>query len=243
MARARNIKPGFFTNDVLAECEPLARLLFAGLWTIADREGRLEDRPKKIKAEILPYDDCEIDQLLNQLRNYGFIQRYQVGGKSFIQIDKFAKHQNPHVKEAESTIPAPGEHQIEIVQGITQTGSDPADSLLLIPDSIDKANKGLPACPFDEIVAGYHEALPSLPRVRALTDARKNALRQRWRENAKHYATQAEGVAWWRRFFGYVGESAFLTGRGGGERPFLADLEWLTKAGNFVKVIEGKYHA
>ena len=37
MARARNIKPGFFTNDVLADCDPLARLLFAGLWTVADR--------------------------------------------------------------------------------------------------------------------------------------------------------------------------------------------------------------
>jgi hypothetical protein len=62
MARARNIKPGFFANDVLAEIDPLGRLLFAGLWTIADREGRLEDRIKKIKAQILPYDDCDCDQ-------------------------------------------------------------------------------------------------------------------------------------------------------------------------------------
>lgn len=50
MAGARNIKPGFFTNDVLAACDQLARLLFAGLWTVADRAGRLEDRPKRIKA-------------------------------------------------------------------------------------------------------------------------------------------------------------------------------------------------
>jgi hypothetical protein len=49
MARSRNIKPGFFTNDELAECHPLGRLLFAGLWTIADKEGRLDDRPKKLK--------------------------------------------------------------------------------------------------------------------------------------------------------------------------------------------------
>ena len=67
MARSRNIKPGFFLNDELAECDPLARLLFAGLWCIADREGRLEDRPKRIKAEVLPYDDCDVDELLNQL--------------------------------------------------------------------------------------------------------------------------------------------------------------------------------
>ena len=61
MARSRNIKPGFFLNDDLAECEPLARLLFAGLWCIADREGRLEDRPKRIKIEVLPYDNCDVN--------------------------------------------------------------------------------------------------------------------------------------------------------------------------------------
>ena len=78
MKRTRQINPGFFTNDELAEITPLGRLLFAGLWVIADREGRLEDRPKKIKAEILPYDDCDIDDLLNQLAKAGFIERYKV---------------------------------------------------------------------------------------------------------------------------------------------------------------------
>lgn len=68
MARARNIKPGFFANEDLAECDPLARLLFAGLWCLADREGRLEDRPKRIRAELLPYDSCDADELLNQLQ-------------------------------------------------------------------------------------------------------------------------------------------------------------------------------
>lgn len=137
MARARNIKPGFFTNDVLAECSPLARILFAGLWTIADRAGRLEDRPKKIKAEILPYDDCDIEQLLNQLAGKAFIIRYVVDGKAFIQIDKFDKHQNPHVKEAESLIPAPDKNRTTPVQDTTQDGTSRADSLLLIPDSLN----------------------------------------------------------------------------------------------------------
>jgi len=54
VARARNIKPGFFKNDQLAECHPLARLLFAGLWCEADRAGRLKDRPKRLKVECLP---------------------------------------------------------------------------------------------------------------------------------------------------------------------------------------------
>lgn len=107
MARARNIKPGFFANEDLAECDPLARLLFAGLWCLADREGRLEDRPKRIRAELLPYDACDADDLLNQLQARGFILRYSHGEGRFIQVLKFNAHQNPHMKEAKSTIPAP----------------------------------------------------------------------------------------------------------------------------------------
>lgn len=105
MARARNIKPGFFLNDLLAEIEPLGRLLFAGLWTIADREGRLEDRPKKIKAAVLPYDDCDVDHLLDELSKRDFIIRYEVNGEKYIQIVKWEKHQNPHYKEVKSEIP------------------------------------------------------------------------------------------------------------------------------------------
>ena len=107
MARSRNIKPGFFLNDQLAEVDPLGRLLFAGLWCIADREGRLEDRPKRIKAETLPYDDCDVHELLNQLAKRGFIIRYEVAGEPYIQIVNFEKHQNPHRNERASEIPPP----------------------------------------------------------------------------------------------------------------------------------------
>ena len=105
MARSRNIKPGFFVNDELGECAPIARLAFIGLWTIADREGRLTDRPKKIKSQVLPYDKCDMDAILKELESRKFILRYQVKGESYIQILNFKKHQQPHHKEALSEIP------------------------------------------------------------------------------------------------------------------------------------------
>lgn len=140
MARARSLKPGFFTNDKLAECQPLARLLFAGLWTLADREGRLEDRVKKIKAEVLPYDDADADALMNELAGHDFIQRYEVAGQKYVQITAFQKHQNPHVKEPASQIPAPQKNGSRTVRKTTENGSRRAvsitDSGLPIPDSI-----------------------------------------------------------------------------------------------------------
>lgn len=125
MARARSIKPGFFKNEQLAELPHPARLLFAGLWTIADRAGRLEDRPKRIKAEIFPYENQPVERLLESLNKAGFIIRYESGGNRFIAIPTWNKHQNPHVKEAASTIPAPCEHCADT----GNSGTSPADSL------------------------------------------------------------------------------------------------------------------
>jgi len=140
MARARNLKPSFFTNDKLAEISALGRLLFAGLWTIADREGRLEDRPKRIKAELLPYDDCDVGAILDDLQTHGFILRYLANNAAYIQVLAFAKHQNPHVKETASTIPAPDKPCASA--GVS--GVDPADSLLPI------TSNGLPIKPTRE---------------------------------------------------------------------------------------------
>jgi hypothetical protein len=133
MARARNIKPGFFANEELVELPFSTRLLFIGLWTIADREGRLEDKPKRIKMNIFPADDIDVNAALDELQASGFLARYEVDGAKFIQVLAFRKHQNPHKDEKASLIPAQGEHGASTVQTPESHPANPADSL--IPDS------------------------------------------------------------------------------------------------------------
>lgn len=116
MARCRNLKPSFFLNTELAKIEPLGRLLFAGLWCIADREGRIEDNFVKIKAQLLPYDTADVDQLLTLLHTSKFIIRYKKRSEKCIQIINFLKHQSPHIKEAKSTLPAPDKHRTSPIQ-------------------------------------------------------------------------------------------------------------------------------
>lgn len=111
MARARGIKPGFFRNADLAELPMEARLLFIGLWTLADREGRLKDRPKQIKMEIFPADNLDCDALLSSLADTGMLLRYEVDGGRYLQIKNFLKHQNPHRDEQASILPAQGSNQ------------------------------------------------------------------------------------------------------------------------------------
>lgn len=106
MSRARIIKPGFFDNEELCELPFQARILYIGLWCLADREGRLEDRPKRIKASIFPYDALSIDSLLAKLELGGFMVRYEVDGRPYIWLPSFKAHQHPHPKEAPSTLPA-----------------------------------------------------------------------------------------------------------------------------------------
>ncbi len=96
-------------------------------------------------------------------------------------------------------------------------------------------DKSTAHCPHSEIVKLYHEILPSLQKVKEWTEQRQKILRTRWNEKEER-----QTLEWWRLFFQYVSESDFLMGR---IKPtFQADLEWLVRPKNFVKVIEGKYH-
>ena len=134
MSRARNIKPGFFKNEDLVELPFEYRLLYIGLWTLADREGRLEDRPKRIKMEVFPADDVDIEAALTALHSVGFVQRYEIDGRRYVSIPAWKKHQNPHCREAASKIPPPPKTSASTVQAQCKHGTSPADSL--IPDSL-----------------------------------------------------------------------------------------------------------
>ncbi|SDI06821.1 hypothetical protein [Pseudomonas panipatensis] len=105
MARARNIKPSFFKNEDLADLHPFDRLLFIGLWCLADREGRLEDRPRRIKIELFPGDSYDVEIGLANLLGKGFIERYEVASLSVISLPNFVRHQSPHSTEKDSELP------------------------------------------------------------------------------------------------------------------------------------------
>ncbi len=139
MPRIRQIKPEFYLDDELAQCSRDARLLFPGLWMLADRAGRLENRPAKIKAQIFPYD-CDIDavkvtELLGQLEAHRFILVYEVEGRSYIQIRTFEKHQHCHRNEVPSQLPGPeqnehsGSHAVAAAATPEEFGPNPERSV------------------------------------------------------------------------------------------------------------------
>ena len=148
MARTRSIKPSFFKNEYLAECEPMARLLFVGLWTLADSQGRMEFRPLRIKAELFPYDNCDILGLLKQLADRGFVRAYESGDVKVLEIPTFGEHQRCHPDERDEGLPPPDESAKTIVfpeqnakpgNPTLEPGNPPAscafNPLILLPSS------------------------------------------------------------------------------------------------------------
>ena len=104
-----------------------------------------------------------------------------------------------------------------------------------------RQKSSMPACPHQAIVDLFHKALPELPAVAILNDSRKRTLQARWRESDVH-----RDLEFWAEYFCSVKASAFLMGnvpgRNGG-KPFRATFDWLIAPSNFVKVVEGNYHA
>jgi hypothetical protein len=105
LQRIRTIKPEFFVNEQLARVSLAARLLYIGLWTVADREGRLEDRPARLKALLFPYDAVDVDRLLAELAREGFVRRYLVEACGYLDIPTFSKHQRPTANEISRNLP------------------------------------------------------------------------------------------------------------------------------------------
>ena len=111
MPRIRYVKPEFFKDEDLKDLPFEARLFFAGMWCYADRDGRLEDRPERLKIEIFPYDKIDTEKMLELLSHpkkhssKPYIIRYEIDGSKYIQIIEWHKHQKPHHTEKESEIP------------------------------------------------------------------------------------------------------------------------------------------
>lgn len=133
-------------------------------------------------------------------------------------------------------------------QAPARPADEPLPQLALVDPPPPKP-KGPPDCPHLRVLALWAEVLPQLPQhdPEQWRGTRADHLRARWRETAasKGWPDADAGLLYLRKLFGYVGQSAFLTGRttpAPGKRPFQIELEWLVNPLNWAKVIEGKYH-
>lgn len=111
MPRQRMVKPDFFDSGSLAACTIPARLVFIGLWVVADDKGNMKFEERKLMRQLFPYDDIDPRALivwLAELEEVGCIKVYEPHGDVCISIPNFSVYQtvkNP----SKTTVPAPPE--------------------------------------------------------------------------------------------------------------------------------------
>lgn len=119
---------------------------------------------------------------------------------------------------------------------------------VVVPPRGPRAGKPAP-CPYDDIVALYHEALPSLPRVLLMPPKRERALRKTWAwvltstrvDGSRRAETAEQALEWLGNYFARASENEFLMGktvRGAGHEGWTCDLDFLLTDKGMKHVIE-----
>lgn len=110
MPRIRTVKPELARHEGLFELERETGLPIRFAWAMlpgsCDREGRFKWRPRDLKLDILPYDDCDFSRVLDAWLTRGYLVKYRVGREWYGCIPTFHKHQNINNRESASTLPA-----------------------------------------------------------------------------------------------------------------------------------------
>lgn len=111
--RIRTVKPELWQDEKLAVLDPLTRLVFLGLISMADDAGRIVDNVKSIDGFIFPETEDTAKDALGILARLSRILRYVApSGQRIIQIVNWDRHQrvdhpNRHV------LPGPAPEALE----------------------------------------------------------------------------------------------------------------------------------
>jgi hypothetical protein len=96
VARIRSVKPDIWQDEEFGNASHEARLLFIGLITQADDEGRLNGASRLLWSLIYPWEDFNPDALegwLGELEMARLIQRYEKDGRIYVSLVNWGKHQ------------------------------------------------------------------------------------------------------------------------------------------------------
>lgn len=84
MARARFVRPEFFTDEVIGQLSFGARILLMGIWCHADCRGVFRPSGRYLRAKIFPYKETvtskEVDDWLNELADANVIGKFDAHG-------------------------------------------------------------------------------------------------------------------------------------------------------------------
>lgn len=229
--RSRVIKPGFFMSENISQLKPITQLCYIGLWTIADREGRLEHRPKLIDAHLFPHVNANVPKMLQELCEGGFIEFYS--DAEYIVIPEFVKHQKIHPHEAKSVLPDPDQFPVDDVKKSIFKMKPKADKVQLEITPWDLANK-------------YNGICLDMPMVKEMPEDSMRYKKSKIRILATQKKTPGKVLKAWTHIFKKAHASDFLSGRiihkeDDVHRNWKCTFEWIINPTNALKIYDGNF--
>lgn len=110
MARIRTLKPEIWATPSVGTLTRDARLLFVGLITQADDEGRMLAVPRQVAGNCYPFDEDvtgeQITGWLAEIEVAGLIRTYESGGGRYLELSGWSRHQKIS-KPTPSRLPHP----------------------------------------------------------------------------------------------------------------------------------------
>ncbi len=175
MARSRSIKPEFWTDEILGEVSPSARLLFIATWTFADDAGNLERSARQLKAQAFPYDHIDCEPLISELLRVGVLIEYAHLDRKFLHIKGFVKHQR--IENASKPRFPAFDDPVTTTVVLTEPSPSPLASSLGVESSRrESITKKARAAPIDAADVPFHDSLPT----EAWAEWLEHRKRKRW---------------------------------------------------------------
>ena len=128
MARKRMIDPNIWQSEDFSKLSTLAKLVFIGLFSLADDEGRGRCNPVYIKSTLFPYEEgirsADIDKTLSEISSNMSVIFYSCDGSNYYSLYNWNTWQKID-KPTDSKIPEFDENNKEIrrlfVEGSSNT--------------------------------------------------------------------------------------------------------------------------
>lgn len=230
MARKRMVDPNIWQSEDFGKLSTLSKLVFIGLFSLADDEGRGRANAMYLKSSLFPYNEnlrsIDIEKTLSEISSNMSVVFYECNGNSYYSLLSWYEFQKID-KPTTSKLPAFDENNKDIQ--------------LLFADYSPKTSRGLPPNRKEEnriekeknrieVKRIYNETCTKLPQVQKLNDKRNKSID----EFLKTFTLEE-----FRQICITANNSNFLSG--GNDRNWKADFDFLMRTDKAVNILEGKY--
>lgn len=232
----RMIRESICISETLNQLTDFEERFWHRLIVNCDDFGRFYAIPAILKSRLFPLLDGktkkDMQNALNKLASVGLVDLYEVDGKPFLQVVTWEKYQRRRAEK--SKFPSPDGSCCQLTTDVPDNRESIIENRKAEIDnreSDNAASGSAQRADYAKIVAMYNEICVSYPRCSKLSEKRKQAISAR--------ISSGYTLDDFQTVFRKAEESHFL--KGGNDRNWRADFDWMIKDANMAKIFEGKY--